>query len=403
MKRILLLARVFPPRVGGIERFVGELYRRAAMRGLAVRVVTPWEPGAETCDAASPLKVCRCSKPPLVRDRFYGPLVPMALRAMREMKKFRPDEVHCDQLDSAILGLILKRMRGIPYVTFAYGMEVTDGRLRGLRNQVFRSADAVIAISHHIRELLEREVGLPSSRIHVIHPGVDVETLAPAERPLNLARQLGLTNRRVILTVARLARRERYKGHDTIIRALPAILSQVPEAAYLVVGDGPDRGRLEALARDVGVVHRVVFAGPVPDETLPDYYNLCDVFAMVSRRRPSRWGGYVSEGFGIVYLEAAACGKPAVAGDVGGVPEAVKDGETGLLVDPTSVEATAQALVLLLKDQDLAQRLGQRGRERVCSDFTWDRAADKLMTIVNTTVCDRPADVVTAAVSGGRS
>lgn len=383
MKRVLLLARVFPPRVGGIEAYVGELYQRAAKRGLAAHVLTPWEPGAKSFDAGSPLKIGRFEKPPLLRDRFYGPLLPMLLRSMLRMTSGRPDEIHCDQFDSAIVGLILKKVWHIPYLTYAYGMEVTDGRLRSLRDMVFRNADTVVAISEHMRELLVREVGVAPDRVRVIHPGVDVETFAPRSSPTELIRRLDLTDRRVILTVGRLVGNERSKGQDTVIKAMPAILSEVPEATYVIVGDGPERARLENIARHAGVAHRVVFAGSVPDEELPDYYNLCDVFVMVSRRRPTRQGGHRGEGFGIVYLEAAACGKAVVAGDDGGVAEAVEDGKTGLLIDPASVEATCNSLVRLLREEDLARRLGRSGRERACADFTWDRAADELVMITN--------------------
>ncbi len=393
MKRVLLLARVFPPRVGGIEAYVGELYQRAAKRGLAAHVLTPWERGAESFDAESPLKISRFANLPLLGDRFYGPLLPMLLRAMLRMTNGRPDEIHCDQLDSAIVALILKKVWRIPYLTYAYGMEVTDGRLRSVRDRVFRNADTVIAISEHMRELLVREVGVAPDRVHVIHPGVDVEVFVPRSRPTELVGRLDLTDRRVILTVGRLVGRERSKGQDTVIKAMPAILAEVPEATYVVVGDGPERARLESLAKEAGVASRVVFAGSVSDEELPDYYNLCDAFAMVSRRRSTQKGGHRGEGFGIVYLEAAACGKPVVAGDDGGVAEAVEDGKTGLLIDPTSVEATAKSLVRLLRDEDLARRLGQSGRERVCADFTWDRAADQLVKI--TSVSNRlPVEVL---------
>ncbi len=389
MKRILLLARVFPPRLGGIEAYVGELYQRAAKRGLAAQVLTPQEPGAEVFDAGSPLEIARCNKPPFLGDRFYGPLLPMLQKAMLRIIHSRPDEIHCDQFDSAIVALFLKKVWRIPYLTFAHGMEVTDGRLRWLRTMVFRNADTVIANSEYMRELLVREVGVSPERVHVIHPGVDVETFVPRSKPVELAQRLDLTDRRVVLTVGRLVGRERSKGQDTVIRAMPAILSEIPDATYVIVGDGPERASLEELARETGVANRVVFAGSVPDEELPDYYNLCDAFVMVSRRRSTQKGGHRGEGFGIVYLEAGACGKPVVAGDDGGVAEAVEDGKIGLLIDPTSVEATATSLVRLLRDEDLAKRMGQRGRERACADFTWDRAADELVTITN--VWNRPA------------
>jgi phosphatidylinositol alpha-1,6-mannosyltransferase len=168
-----------------------------------------------------------------------------------------------------------------------------------------------------------------------------------------------------------------------VIRALPAVLKQVPDAAYLLVGDGPDRRRLEQLARKHGVADAVVFAGEVPNQELPDYYNLCDAFVMLSRDRCLKTGGSLGEGFGIVFLEAAACGKPAVGGRSGGIPEAVSDGVSGLLADPLDVPAVAQTITQLLQDPDLAHRLGEQGRKRVMEQFTWQRSCEDLLNALN--------------------
>jgi phosphatidylinositol alpha-1,6-mannosyltransferase len=171
---------------------------------------------------------------------------------------------------------------------------------------------------------------------------------------------------RVIVTVGNLVSR---KGHDMVIRALPRLAQTIPDITYLVVGNGPHRQQLEELACSIGVRDHVVFAGVVPDRDLPDVYALSDVFAMPSRAHLDTCD---VEGFGLVFLEANACGKPVVAGRSGGIPEAVEDGVTGLLVNPTDAEDIARAIGKLLTDTDLARRMGHQGRVRVVTRFTWE-------------------------------
>jgi len=170
----------------------------------------------------------------------------------------------------------------------------------------------------------------------------------------------------VILTVGRLIER---KGHDIVIRAMARLASEFPAARYVVVGDGPRGPYLRDLVASVALQDRVVFVGEVRKEDLPLYYQAADVFAMVSRAR-ERQGDV--EGFGLVYLEAGACAKPVVAGRSGGVPDAVVDGVTGLLVSPESVEEVADALARLLRDRELAAKLGQAGRQRVEREMNWE-------------------------------
>ena len=375
--RALILARVFPPRIGGIETYIYNLYSGLADR-LQVRVLAPRYPGWRQFDAQSPLEIVRFRQPPIIGEKHKVILAPMFLAACREVVAFRPQEIHCDQVDSALVALCLKKVFRIPYRVFAYGMEITERRLTGLRRAAFRNAEAVLAITEHTKGLVMAEFGVPAERIHVVYPAVDADRFTPCSRPQALAERLGLDGKKVILTTGRLPANERYKGQDTVIRALPAVLEQVPDVSYVLVGDGPDRRRLEQLAREQGVADAVIFAGEVPEQDLPDYYNLCDAFVMLSRDRRLKTGGSLGEGFGIVFLEAAACAKPVVGGRSGGIPEAVSDGVSGLLADPTSVPAVARTITQLLQDPDLAHRLGEQARRRVLEHFTWQKSCGDL-------------------------
>ena len=170
------------------------------------------------------------------------------------------------------------------------------------------------------------------------------------------------------------------KGHDMVIRALPRVRQTVPDVTYLIIGDGPYRGQLEALAGALGVRDRVIFAGGIPNEELPPIYALSDLFVMPSRDQSEECD---VEGFGVVFLEANACAKPVVGGRSGGICEAISDGVTGLLVDPNDPEDIANALVRLLTNSDLATRLGKRGRLRVVRDFSWERVGDQVLGILD--------------------
>ncbi len=167
------------------------------------------------------------------------------------------------------------------------------------------------------------------------------------------------------MTIARLVER---KGIEVVIRAMPRVLEAVPDAIYLVVGTGPQRGKLERLASESGLEGRVVFVGRVSDEELLYYYGACDLFVLLSRTLADKGE---MEGFGIVFLEAGACGKPVIGGKGGGTSEAIEDGVTGLLVDPLDVNEIAGTIVRVLVDGELARRLGENGRKRAANQPDW--------------------------------
>lgn len=194
----------------------------------------------------------------------------------------------------------------------------------------------------------------------------------PGPRPEYLDRRHDLAGKRVMLTVARLARR---KGHDLVLRAL-TFLKDCGDIRYVIVGSGEDRSRLEEIVEREGLENRVIFAGRVPDCELPDYYRLCDLYVMPNREVPEVTDSL--EGFGISFIEASACGKPAIAGRSGGTSAAVLDDETGYIVDPEDPVELASKIRLLLDTPLLSAEMGRRGRERVERDFTWRQRAEQL-------------------------
>jgi len=283
-------------------------------------------------------------------------------------------------IDEGQIALTLRDWLKMPFIVFAAGNEILDVIEEKWPKPMLalQTADRVVAISRYTASFVER-AGVDPSRIEIVYPGYDTNRFRPLEDRLELRQKLlGERYRdQVILTVGNLVAR---KGHDTTIRSLPRLLQRVPDVTYLVVGDGPYRSPLETLATGLGVRNRVIFAGRLADEDLAQLYALCDVFVMPSRAQLDEKD---VEGFGIVFLEANACAKPVIGGRSGGVPEAIVDGVTGLLVDPNDSGELADAIARLLTDREFANRLGQQGRERAVNEFSWRRAADSVQGILD--------------------
>jgi len=257
---------------------------------------------------------------------------------------------------------MIGKLAGVPVVQYLHADEL---RTRARTATFAMRSDALVAVSAHTRQLA-RAAGADPARVHLIPNGVDIPDLPraePAERP-------------TLVTVARLE--QSYKGHDILIGSLALIRERVPDVEWLVVGDGSLRPRLERLAAEAGVRSAVRFLGTVSDAERDAALERAHVFAMPSRLPP---GGIGGEGFGIVYLEAAARGLPVVAGNVGGALDAVVHGETGLLVDPEDPAAVAEAISALLLDPELARMLGAAGRQRA-QGFAWPLIARKLEDLV---------------------
>jgi phosphatidylinositol alpha-1,6-mannosyltransferase len=359
----------FPPRVGGVQQYVANLVGQ--LPADRVSVLAPNWPGWREHDAALPFPVHRWPGSSL------WPTPELARRVRSLVREHDADVVlfgHGYPLPVLVPGLATE---GIPSVVLTHGAEVWLARAPGVSATMrwaLGRARAVTAVSRWTAGRLRSMVpdGVP---LTLLHPAVDPNRFTGRSNGGAHTALGGLEGRPVVLCVSRLVPR---KGQDVLIAGMGLVRELVPDAALLIVGDGPDRTRLEALAADAPK-DSVVFAGQVGDEDLPSFYAGADLFAMPCR---SRWGGLEVEGFGIVFLEAAAAGKAVVAGRSGGSDDAVEDQVTGLLVEGDEPKAVALAVARLLRDPGTLARMGSAGRERVERAFTWSHRARRLVEIL---------------------
>ncbi|MDQ2805870.1 MAG: glycosyltransferase, partial [Chloroflexota bacterium] len=341
MAKVLFVGRWFPPRVGGMENYLFELYRRLPPG--SVDLLLPDEPGARAFDRRHSLPVQRVYLPPGLSIDRKRALAPLLVVAFGRLLRGGYTQVHCGHVLTGAVGWLAWRLWGLPYVVYAFGAEISGGSLGALKRLVLRHARIVITISRYTTAQVQA-AGVAPERIRVIAPGVDLTRYHPDGEGESLRARLGLTGRPLLLTVGRLDRSSQYKGHDTVIAALPAIRREVPDVAYLIVGSGNDQPRLTALAEAAGVRDAVIFTGYVPYDALPSYFAACDLFVLPNRVEPFG-SGEATEGFGMVSIEAAASARPVIAGRHGGSTDAVADGETGLLLDPPDAAGVATAVL----------------------------------------------------------
>ena len=369
MTRHLLVTNDFPPKVGGIQNYLWELWRRLPPEEVVVHT-TPYE-GAAAFDAAQPFTVIRAREPWLLP----GPH--LARRVNRLAERHDVDLVVIDPaLPAGLIGGRLDR----PYAVVVHGAEVAiPGRLPGTRRLlrgVLDAAAGVIAAGGYPAFECERALGRPLPAF-VIPPGVDMERFRPptTEERDQACRRLGLRpGAPTVVSVSRLVPR---KGMDTLVRAAGLVADRRHNLQVVIAGAGRDRRRLARLATKVGAP--VQLLGRLDDDEVAALYGCADVFAMLCR---TRWWGLEQEGFGIVFLEAAAAGVPQVAGRSGGAHEAVVDGETGTVLDPATAPAAAEAIGALLDDGELRRRMGAAGRRRAKASFSYDVLAGQLRTAI---------------------
>jgi phosphatidylinositol alpha-1,6-mannosyltransferase len=301
-------------------------------------------------------------------------LTPWSIELITLCLRNRPDVVFIGQLlPVGVLGLLVQRLFKIPFIVFIHGEELaTVTHLGGYRLRIseciLRNAQRIITNSSFTRSLvLDR--GIEEKRVEKITPMVDTDVFHANHDVTQLKNDLKIRDEKVLLSVGRLTPR---KGHSRVISILPRLISTFGKLKYVIVGaDVGESQNLRKLAADLGVEGSVIFSGRVSAEDLPKYYCLCDVMVLPNYELSNQ----DTEGFGMVFLEANACGKPAVGGRAGGTEDAVLHGETGLLVDPTDGDALLEALSGLLSDNTYMKRLGQNGRNRVVSSFNWNKAA----------------------------
>jgi phosphatidylinositol alpha-1,6-mannosyltransferase len=373
--KCLLIASIFPPINGGSAVVYDSLCRFGPPG--SITVLAPWRhyytgeviQGWRDFDRRAPYRVHRVEllRPRMKQARSLAQSIwlqlstdlPLKLRLMwvtaRLVKREQVDIVCIGELTSGSwLGVFCQRWLGCKMINFIHGEEITTrttyrsyGRLR---RAYLQRADAVVAVSRFTRNALQELMGVPEEKITLIENGVDAQRFSPGPRPDSLVQRYGLQGRRVLLTVGRLVPR---KGIDRTIEAMPRILQNIPDAHYLIVGDGEYRPALEALVQSHALEERVTFAGRVDECELVDHYRLCDVFVMPNRELSD----HDTEGFGLVFLEANACAKAVIGGRAGGAVEAVRDGQNGLLVDARESGPIAEAVTRLLTDDALRTRI----------------------------------------------
>jgi phosphatidylinositol alpha-1,6-mannosyltransferase len=366
LPRTLLVTNDYPPRVGGIQRTLEALWEELPPDRVAV--LAPSWPDAEAFDAPAPY--------PILREptEFIWPTPGFGARLDEAISDLGVDVVlFGDAFPLAALGPRLAR-GGTPYLVAAHGFDywlsVVPGAHSMMRMMTSRAIRVPVMCSAFIARTVRTAV--PSRvPVSVLHPGADLEAFHPDLPTADLRDRHGVGDRPLVVCVSRLIAR---KGQDVLIRGMAQIRRRVPDACLLIVGGGPYEERLRAMASEAPA-SSVVFAGQVSEAELPRYYAMGDVFAMPCR---SRLAGMEVEGWGNVFIEALACGRPIVVGDSGGARETVIDGETGLLVDGRQVGQVADAVAELLGDPDRARRMGQAGRAHVERNHAWPTIAAKL-------------------------
>jgi phosphatidyl-myo-inositol dimannoside synthase len=375
MRRTLIVTNDFPPRQGGIQSFIHSLALRLPADQLTVYAPN-WD-GAPEFDNAQPFEVVRHPTSLMLP-------VPSVIRRATALAKARHAEAVVFGA-AAPLGLVTPALRkaGVERaIAITHGHEAGWAALPGARTLLHRigeETDVVTYLGEYFRARVSGALSArAAARMLRLTPGVDAARFSPdAGDGARIRERHGLTGRPVVVCVSRLVPR---KGQDTLIKVWPAVLRQVPDAALLIVGNGPYSATLRQLAERSSLTPHVRFSGAVPEDELPAHFAAGDVFAMPCR---TRRGGLDVEGLGIVYLEASAAGLPVVGGDSGGAPDAILEGETGYVVPGRDTATLTARITRLLQDPAGARAMGEKGRAWVERDWSWDQSAARLRAMID--------------------
>lgn len=371
MNRLLVLTELFLPTKGGTAVWAAEVYKR--LGGKEIHIVTADVQGAAEVDATHPNSVHRLNlkRIPWLKPESLAMYVKFFAKSLTLALTHRFDAIHAFRaLPEGLVAWTVARLTFRPVVIYAHGEELTTwgkgGKYKAMRFAL-RHANKIIANSEHTRDTL-LSMDVPVERISVIYPGVDITIFRPGLDITGLREKLGISlDEKLVFSVGRLSRR---KGFDQMIRSISQLRAEGMPVRYVIGGLGEDANYLEGLVREHylhGVVHLI---GAVNEIDLPRWMNACDVFAM-----PNREINGDNEGFGMVFIEAAACGKPSLAGEAGGTASAVLDGVTGIRVDGSSQAAVTEVLRQLLLSDEWASGLGENGLKRVNEQFSWVKVA----------------------------
>jgi phosphatidyl-myo-inositol dimannoside synthase len=376
-KTILIPAYDFKPLLGGVANYGHELAVQFSKRA-RVHVLSRKLPGMEEFDQRLPYKVSRIRTPQSALLSF-----PLFARTLRRLIRLQPpDAVFCPMWfpDGAACRWALKGAP-IPYFVAAHGTEVFEDfttvrnsvrtvLVRRLKRKVFHDAEKVFPVSQYTRKAVLEEAGGNDNGVITVNNGVNSMIFKKTAVNSNVEARYRPRGERILLTVTRLYP---YKGVDRMLESLPAISQAVPDVKYLIVGEGPDRQRLEDLTGRLGLQTQVCFLGRLALSEVVELYNLADLFVMLSREEPPD-----VEGFGLVFLEAAACGLPSVGGRSGGIPDAIDEGKSGWLVDPCNTQEITATIIDLLGSPERLERASEFCLS-TAPQKNWEQAADRIL------------------------
>jgi phosphatidylinositol alpha-1,6-mannosyltransferase len=379
VSKSLVICRVFPPEVGGSGRWFWEIYSRQP--AAEVCVAAGLHPASAEFDKNCPFEIDR-----LPLDVPSWGLVPSGFgayagnfaRLLAIARRRRARALHAGTiLPEGFLAWLVQRRTGLPYLCYVHGEEIPvvagSRELSWMARRVLRGAHTIVANSENTRRMVVERWSDVREKVVVVTPGVDAARFRPAPPSAAVREKLGWGGRTVVLTAGRLQER---KGHDMLIRALPAVRRAVPDVLYAIVGDGDRRPALESLAAELNVQDCVRFYGEMGDDGLIECYQQCDLFAL-----PNREVNGDFEGFGMVLVEAQACGRAVLAGASGGTAETLSPGETGRLVNCDRPETVAETLMAMLADRDNLERMGEAARRWAVERFDWPFLATRAASV----------------------
>ncbi len=382
MKKTLLISEIFPPIHGGSGRWFWELYSRLPKNQYVIAAGKSKD--ATQFDQSHNLNLNRLNLSSIdwglksrIGASFYW-------RTYWELKKIVKSEninfIHCGRcLPEGVMGYLIYLTMGIPYICYIHGEDIeaaaTSRELSWLVGKVLKNAKKLICNSKNTAQLVTKRWPNVSKNINVLNPGVDINKFKPASLDSDFQTRMGWAGRQVILTVGRLQKR---KGQDMMIKALPEIINRIPNAIYAIVGDGEELEPLRALARKLNALDYVQFLTEINDEDLLKCYQQCDLFIL-----PNRTEGQDIEGFGMVLVEAQACGKPVIAGDSGGTVETMDISKTGFIVDCTDANKISTVVTDLLNDKQKIATMGENAARFSSENFSWEKHKEIAKGIFN--------------------
>lgn len=374
-KRSLFIVNDFPPIIGGQSNYYHYICHSFPMD--KVIVLAPTWKGDKEFDCQQNFKIIRrpylCRIPVVEKiGKIVLPIFFIIPILMRE----RVSYIHCAHiLSTGMIGLLFRIFSRIPYLLYTHSADLLEYKdnffIRPLLRSILRHAQHVIANSMSTKKIL-LSLSVDASKIILIYPKINSAKFSTPTDLEAIKTKYDLHDKRIILSVNRLVAR---KGNDKVIEVLPSLCAKFQDLLYVIVGDGPYRLELKRLVLTNNLQHQVFFAGALRNEEIIQMYQICDVFILANREVPEH--GDV-EGFGMVFLEAGATGKPVIGGNSGGAPEAILHEETGLLVNPTDTNAISNALIRILSDSRFAHSLGRNSQQRIQQRFDWRRGVPEL-------------------------